>query len=527
MDREECLMTHLFYETRFDDRKKMSTQSLKEKYLELLSICEPSSIDISTMSESDIVKLKLDNQVYIENRMRDLFQNNTSQISKESSNRKRKRVDSSKYNCHKYPCPKNLINNLLIDDCLAEIFKYVPVLERPKIALVCKKWNRVLPRSWASVKKLKFTHWRYDDYQNILQTQFPLSGGYFFTESMLYKCGRYLTELDMTANPSCMVMFIINETCPFLIKLRLRIRDMMYKFNFDNVFSHLSKLKILKIIFHDTDPDKHNPTFFNSLLNIADTLNELSLSTWDLNYPNLIPISTVFCSVIPQLKALRRFELFGFHIPESFMLYLTSAPFEFYYQNAIFGPIGINVISSSSNMYQEFLFQHEVTDDFLYNLANLNPHLVILSALSTFVTDEGIEAILKMNKLRSLQLISYNNHRVTDSSVKLLKNLEYLRLPTSNKITDDSVIKILENSPNLSTMLYIGMTGITSKFVEKAIEFANKRKSSLEIYITTTDDIRTTVDSHNSPYLKVKYMKDPRTMKFSDYPRKNIILYDD
>ncbi|XP_044016573.1 uncharacterized protein LOC122858021 isoform X2 [Aphidius gifuensis] len=169
------------------------------------------------------------------------------------------------------------------DDCLTEIFMHVPACERPKIALVCKKWKRVLDYSWFNVKKLELTHWEYDENPHFLERNYPRINGQFkFLKSLLYKCGRYLRELDLSVYTRCNILPVINEYCPNLIKLRIRIGDIDDAI-LDNAFSHLSKLKVLKIIFHGCFDDEHRKvptTLINSLLNVADTLTDLNIANW-------------------------------------------------------------------------------------------------------------------------------------------------------------------------------------------------------------------------------------------------------
>ncbi|XP_044001693.1 uncharacterized protein LOC122847900 [Aphidius gifuensis] len=169
------------------------------------------------------------------------------------------------------------------DDCLAEIFMYLPACERPKIALVCKQWKRVLDYySWFNVKKLELTYWRYHKDSNFLTKNYPTIDRQFsFLKSLLNKCGRYLTKLDLTAYNHCNIVPVINESCPNLVELRIRI-EYIDDAILDNAFTRLLKLKVLKIIFQcfKTRDTLIPFTLINSFLNVADTLTELNLSNW-------------------------------------------------------------------------------------------------------------------------------------------------------------------------------------------------------------------------------------------------------
>ncbi|XP_044004089.1 uncharacterized protein LOC122849453 [Aphidius gifuensis] len=171
------------------------------------------------------------------------------------------------------------------DDCLAEIFMYVPAWERPKIAVVCQKWNRVLDYSWGRVKKLQLTHWERAEYPNCLKKFTTPDGKLSFLNSLLNKCGRYLTQLDLTAYGHSDIVSVINEYCPNLVELRLR-------FTYDNhrlywkSFSRLSKLKVLTVIFQNHL--KHHAKLnelVHALESLADTLTDLTLFNWETDEP--------------------------------------------------------------------------------------------------------------------------------------------------------------------------------------------------------------------------------------------------
>lgn len=163
---------------------------------------------------------------------------------------------------------------------MAEIFKYLSACERAKVALVCKKWERALEYSWQNVKKLNLTHWENNECPT-WSYKYPTIGEQLsFWRSVLDKCGRYLTELDLTAYGSCNIVPVINQSCLKLVKLRLRFQYIKHEF-LVNAFSCLSKLQVLKIIFQNIRYNGYIPvSLIKSLENVADTLTELTLSNW-------------------------------------------------------------------------------------------------------------------------------------------------------------------------------------------------------------------------------------------------------
>lgn len=389
-----------------------------------------------------------------------------------SLNENRKKIKYQHYD-HIY-VPTNLINDLVNDDCLAQIFTYIPVYERPKIALVCKKWNRALQYSWCNSKKLELSHWMRDDYRNIFYKNPKLDGGLKFLQSLFDKCGRYLTDLDLAAYSNSDIMPIVKESCPNLVKLRLLFWHIKSE-HLENAFSHMSQLKILKFIFNAAYgiPD----TFTISLMNVSDTLNELIIANWNTaKYTFTLP--KMFATVLPRLNALQRFETWGVTMDYASFKSITFRHKVFYYRldswsSTIFWGLMLK------NIQKLLLDKIRVTDDFLYNLANNTYQLEIFAADVNWVTDAGMKAISKLKKLHSLHMKSTRkNNNITDYYIKFLKNMRHLTLPFSDKITDDSVIKVLETSPDLYR-LTISHTSVTYDFIKKAAEIVENRQQKL------------------------------------------------
>lgn len=117
----------------------------------------------------------------------------------------------------------------------------------------------------------------------MLKRNYPTIDGQFrFLKSLLYKCGHYLKDLDLSAYLHCNILPIIDEYCPNLVKLRIRI-DYHHISMLTDAFSNLSNLQVLTIIF-DNCFNTVFPvipiTLINSLRHVADTLTYLSLSNW-------------------------------------------------------------------------------------------------------------------------------------------------------------------------------------------------------------------------------------------------------
>ncbi|XP_044006032.1 uncharacterized protein LOC122851047 [Aphidius gifuensis] len=249
-----------------------------------------------------------------------------SKLTSRNSTRAFKKKNNKIYYQYYNDDAKNTTIDFVNDDCLAKIFTYLSVCERPKIALVCKKWRQAFNYSWQNIKKLELIHWEYNECPSYLKKYPELYGQVWFLRSLLKKCGRYLTELDLTAHGNDGIVPVINEFCPNLVKLRLRFKKVLFGESLINAFSRLSKLKVLKIIFQHVDNNTYfSDTLVNTLRSVAGTLTELTLSNWnEKNFLKSLRLPKSFIHVIPELKALKSIETAGIFIDIDLSMHLEK-----------------------------------------------------------------------------------------------------------------------------------------------------------------------------------------------------------
>ncbi|XP_044014746.1 uncharacterized protein LOC122856912 isoform X2 [Aphidius gifuensis] len=323
---------------------------------------------------------------------------NKSQISTQS-NKKRRKV-YPQHNDHSYV--KNIIIDLVNDDCLSEIFMYVPICERPKIAQVCKKWNRVVCSYCFKVKTLVLSHWEYDRPKNILE-------------------------------------------------------------KFKKSFCRIPVILLV------------------SLKNVVNTLNELTVINQSKDIFTLCRFPNILVALIRQFKALQKIETGGMLITKRMYGAIVDAKLNFYYHEHVYGKLN-NVMNRELTSITVITLseKYEITDDNLYNLANSFKFLTRLTANCSLVTDVGIQAITKMKHLEDLFLTGENY--VTDTPLKLLKGMKRLELPDSYKITNNSIKKILENSPYMYELSFKN-TSITPEFLTIVEKVSEKRKINMRLYV--------------------------------------------
>ncbi|XP_044010432.1 uncharacterized protein LOC122854084 [Aphidius gifuensis] len=297
------------------------------------------------------------------------------------------------YQHHDHSYAKNIIIDLVNDDCLAEIFTYIPACERPKIALVCQKWKKVLDYSWGDVKKLQLTHWERAEYPNCLKKYPTPDGQLSFLKSLIYKCGRFLTQLDLTAYGYSNIVPVINEYCPNLEKLRLRlIYDEDDIINREG-FSRLSKLKVLTVIFQYMRYETMLDCIINALLPLANTLTDLTLFNWKGDSPCEHTGPCVFSGatiyVLSRMKALKRFEFGGiqtFPDLEEYLKNNCTLECSYYDRSLNKNFIKANQLSITTLNLKEY----KVSDDSLYTIANTMKQLTKLKINWERITNDGV-----------------------------------------------------------------------------------------------------------------------------------------
>ncbi|XP_044010698.1 uncharacterized protein LOC122854273 isoform X2 [Aphidius gifuensis] len=300
---------------------------------------------------------------------------------------------------------KNITIDFVNDDCLAEIFTYVPACERPKIALVCQKWKKALEYSWSNVKKLQLTHWEYEEYSNCLKKYPTPDGQLSFLKSLLYKCGRFLTQLDLTAYGYSNIVPVINEYCPNLEKLRLRFIYDDDEIIHHKAFSRLSKLKVLSIIFQHMRYEGYQfmvHYIILALFPLANTLTDLILFDWQDDVSRERSVSCKFPGTTPFvfyfLKALKRFEFGGIQMFPQLEEYLRNNRIlecSYYDRSLNENVIKPNEIMSITKLD---LLRYKVSDDTLYTIANTMKQLTRLKIKCEWITNDGTSVTVEFIK---------------------------------------------------------------------------------------------------------------------------------
>ncbi|KAF7996839.1 hypothetical protein HCN44_002485 [Aphidius gifuensis] len=396
----------------------------------------------------------------------------------------------------------------LDDDCLAEIFMYIPALERPKLALVCKKWKRALGYSWSNERKVAFNYFKYHSKYDgkIIDKKSRC-----FKQLLLNQCGNYLRELDVSY-PSSEIMPFIKKSCPNIEILKLTFNDVQ-DVDCKRAFANMSRLKILRIKLNCNY--RMPESLINSLKAVVNTLEDLTFinSTSQYLWSYVLPNSAK--SIFQQFKVLKHLCLDQYAIDDSLVesisqlknLITLKCHYNHEHFHRIYSEANINPILNLKNL--EVLIVDackDVDDGFLINLSSNAEKLKTLKIWCSSITDNGLIALTELKQLEVLRLHWSVESKITDSSVQWFKNMKSLYLSESNNITDYSIGKVIKNSPSLE-FFYISSSNLTIEAVKKADELTKHRNNNviLSLYLEVKNCNRSYVPPCESPYLNLYY----------------------
>lgn len=125
-------------------------------------------------------------------------------------------------------------------------------------------------------------------------------------------------------------------------------------------------------------------------------------------------------------------------------------------------------------------------DGFLIKLADKLKNLTVLRLLNPYITDIGILALTKLEKLKKFSIANgrdYLERNITDASIKKFENMQDIDLIGYKTITDESIMHIIDNSPDLE-MVALKKTGITIKSVQHALNSTRNRINNKRMHVS-------------------------------------------
>ncbi|XP_044018531.1 uncharacterized protein LOC122859182 [Aphidius gifuensis] len=358
-------------------------------------------------------------------------------------------------------------------------FEKFPTLEK-----VCKDWSN-------NVIDSCFTTFVFEE-PSLDTEEFNIRENYFMNFANL--AGRNLRHIDLSEEyASSGIMQCIKTDCQNLKSLCLAFYEVKSE-DFENFFSNMSYLKSL-VIKWDCEDSTLPETLVKSLEQVGGTLEYFEVQSYSDEIHLCLPYS--LASVFPRLIALESLCIEGFQIVQPLfqsigeMKNLEKLSLECDFLNTFeyVYPIGLfkNLTSLSITNYDY------ITNEFLVYLCNNAQKIIYLTIGGTNITDDGIIALNNLEQLEQFNINLWGStvkkmKFITNESIQCLfnKNLRSLWLSNCIKITNISVIKLLENLPNLDT-LYVQNTKVTYDVVEEISKSSKYREKELKIYVSFED----------------------------------------
>ncbi|KAK0180936.1 hypothetical protein PV327_003265 [Microctonus hyperodae] len=384
--------------------------------------------------------------------------------------------------------------HILNDDCLMEIFLYLPIADRIRTERVCKRWQAVSQESWRAVKSLdlKKNTWG-------LTLKIRIRAVDTTTlRKVLIRCGQYLTNLDLSQYPhllSSSTLTIVGKFCPNLQCINIKALELSPSgiYSLMNNCQSINKLTIksltgpcekdlsqlfnvnkkLKYLAVDGDghisgkcleylPENIEEIHFNCCLSLVS--NHFNLALQKFNNLHSLTLNSCVCITDSTLETIGEIK--------------TIINLEFSGSNPMISAISMNNLAKLINLQQLCVSQNlAVTDEFLINISNKCKKLKSLDiSYCGAVTNKGIIAIATLTELEILKIKWLI--QITDEAIENLHSIKVLECWGCTNIRDRGVIKLIEMAPNLRKLDLSGCS-ITNEAIKAAISITLKRTNNL------------------------------------------------
>ncbi|XP_044010375.1 uncharacterized protein LOC122854029 [Aphidius gifuensis] len=308
----------------------------------------------------------------------------------------------------------------------------------PKLETICGDWRNDFIDSG-------FTTYTFRDYTNKCHKNDPDDLKY-----MINLCGCNLTKLNIYGYAYSDIMPLIKNNCTNLEQLTLIFKEIESK-DFEDVFSNMSHLKRLTIYWKCEDPTLPM-ALVESIEQVCETLTTFVISC--------------------ESK-----QVYPFGLPDSSIEIFSQA------NEALMTTVG----NMKNLKHLKIRWAYGVTDEFLINLVDNAKNLKHLCISGSRITDEGIIALNKLNKLESFSLDATQSRKenklITDESIKglLSKTIVNFDISKCIQVTNDSVIELVKHLPNILT-LDVRYTQVDLSGILEIATCVKNRKHMLTIY---------------------------------------------
>ncbi|KYN03547.1 Putative RNA-binding protein EEED8.10 [Cyphomyrmex costatus] len=387
---------------------------------------------------------------------------------------------------------ENVSIHMLNDDCLRHIFLFLPIVDRVRIEIVCKRWRDLSQDSWHMVKTLNLSPstWGFS-HNHVIHTA--------LLRKILLKCGRFLTRIDLDEPLhylSQSTLTIIGKFCPNLTSINITaltvcasgIRTLanncrnLIKFclgpstySCDNELKYLFKqnrnLECL-VITRNNILGKSllflpEQTVHTIILDRLDYLQDNHLSMALRKLENLTHLAINECLGIAK----HTLEIIGQHCKNLKILELNG---------------NFPSVQTADMLYLVHLinlhdlkitYNPKISDDFFTDLVQHCQQLINVDITGCCnVSDAGLAAIATLVKLEKL-IVSYID-QVTDEGLENICGLKELECRRCS-FSDRGIIMLIRSSPQLKLLDLSGCNYIRDTTLKVAKDACSRRTNNV------------------------------------------------
>ncbi|XP_015125078.1 uncharacterized protein LOC107046874 [Diachasma alloeum] len=375
--------------------------------------------------------------------------------------------------------------NNLPDDCLMEIFKYLPRFqERLKVGRVCKRWNRVVRLCCADSREVVVEPPEYflRHLQTIIvqgQVVRIKTAGNAMVKGVISLCGPWLIKLsDLPDHKRTTTISEASKQCQQLEEIKVKIHTPVQD-------RRLRDLGMVNQSLHQLSVEiymKGTNTWFERLNGAS--LQRLRIFTEDFSEGHMLN------SLATKMLELMNLEEFSINIIndgllQSIATMTTLENVEISRAHSVIelSEEGLNGILNLKNLRSLYINsanspQRWCTDTFIGNLAEACPRIERLTLRGNRHISDRI--LPKLSHLRELKCLTLSNLReIKGGSLHLLINLETLILTRCPKMESVNVEGLLRKSRVLKELMLYSTPTPNSIFYA-AVEGLNTRNDGAE-----------------------------------------------
>ncbi|CAD6211825.1 GSCOCG00003851001-RA-CDS [Cotesia congregata] len=382
----------------------------------------------------------------------------------------------------------------LNDDCLSEIFLYLPIADRIRVERVCKRWQALSHQSWHAVKSLNLSKNSWGLSPKIRVQVVDTST----LRKVLIRCGKFLTHLDLSQISHLLgssTLTIVGKLCPNLQSVNITSIPLSQS-GINSLMTHCQNItkfmmktlrgpserdlslffgvnKKLKYLSVEGDEYIVGKSFASLPQEVLEDLHltrctALVSSHFDVTINHLTNLKSLTLNMCVCLTD-STLEAVGNKTTITDLKFMGTHP--------LISANSLNNLKNLVNLERLCLKENvAVNDDFLINLSQNCKQLNYLDLTNCqAVTDRGISPLTTLNKLETL-IVNFVS-QVTDEAIANLQSLKVFSSWGCKGITDSGIINLINTAPNLIS-LDLSATSITSESLQVAVTVTRKRKSN-------------------------------------------------